>query len=161
MTFQPGSGMRPRWGRYVWLFIALMIAAVVLRAIGLGILATIFTLVGAMLVANGIDAIVKRRRPGEPPVEEQILAAAGHLHSQGVTEFHGSQVAEEVQRLYNSESMLSSDQLYNTLIRLEVSGAVTGRWELFPPDGQPRRKMYRLTQAEAAEQGEPEDGGQQ
>ena len=101
-----------------------------------------------------------RRKPGTLiPIERSILAAAMQLRSQGTKEFHGFQIAKEVQVQRSARLLTGHGTLYRALGRLEQQGLLASRWEdpeIAVQQHRPRRRFYELTSpGEAAASSEP------
>jgi DNA-binding PadR family transcriptional regulator len=78
-------------------------------------------------------------RPDSSPQTRAVLAA---LHRDSSTWRHGYDIAKETD--------LASGTLYPILGRLADRGLLETKWEPDPPEGRPRRHLYRLTSAGAA-----------
>lgn len=73
-------------------------------------------------------------RPDSSPQTRAVLAA---LHRDASTWRHGYDISKETD--------LASGTLYPILGRLADRGLLETRWEPDPPEGRPRRHLYRLT----------------
>ena len=73
-------------------------------------------------------------RPDSSPQTRAVLAA---LHREPSTWRYGYDIAKETE--------LASGTLYPILGRLTDRGLLETRWEPDPPEGRPRRHLYRLT----------------
>ena len=90
-----------------------------------------------------------RRKAGTLiPIEQSILAAAMQLRSQGTNQFHGFQIAKEIQDRERARLLTSHGTLYRALARLKEEGFLESRWEnpeVAVQENRPRRKYYRIT----------------
>ena len=78
-------------------------------------------------------------RPDSSPQTRAVLAA---LHDHSARWRYGYDIARE--------TGLASGTLYPILGRLSDRGLLETRWEDDPPEGRPRRHLYRLTTQGAA-----------
>jgi DNA-binding PadR family transcriptional regulator len=78
-------------------------------------------------------------RRDSSPQTRAVLAA---LHDHLAQWRHGYDIARQ--------TGLASGTLYPVLARLADRGLLEARWEDDPPEGRPRRHLYRLTAAGAA-----------
>jgi DNA-binding PadR family transcriptional regulator len=86
-------------------------------------------------------------RPDSSPQTRAVLAA---LYEAPMSWRHGYDIARQ--------TGLASGTLYPILARLADRGFLETRWEADPPEGRPRRHLYRLTAqgtARAAELARP------
>ena len=70
------------------------------------------------------------------------------LHALGEAEFHGYQLAKEMEALGGTRRLVSHGTLYKALDRLEAAGLVTDRWEdpaIAALANRPRRRLYEVT----------------
>ena len=79
--------------------------------------------------------------PGRPDSTPQTRAVLAALHDHPAQWRYGYDIARE--------TGLASGTLYPILGRLADRGLLETRWEEDPPDGRPRRHLYRLTAAGA------------
>jgi PadR family transcriptional regulator PadR len=90
-----------------------------------------------------------RRKPGALlPLEVAILDAALSMQRAGDGCFHGFGLARSMGEDAGGR-LVGHGTLYKALGRLEEMGLLSSRWELDPPDGRPRRRLYELTAAGA------------
>jgi PadR family transcriptional regulator, regulatory protein PadR len=75
--------------------------------------------------------------PGRPDSSPQTLAVFAALHDHPAVWRYGYDISRETN--------LASGTLYPILGRLADRGLVENRWEDDPPEGRPRRHLYRLT----------------
>jgi DNA-binding PadR family transcriptional regulator len=82
------------------------------------------------------------------PIEHSILETAALLRSQGVEEFHGFQIAKELEDREGARHLTGLGTLYRALGRLQQQGLLQSRWEELLPTGQhrPRRRYYRFVE---------------
>ena len=96
-----------------------------------------------------------RRKPGALlPIEAGILATAVSLATDGAPEFHGFQIAKELQKRELGRSLTAHGTLYKALDRLERAAWLESRWEdplIAANEGRPRRRLYKVTFAGARE----------
>jgi DNA-binding PadR family transcriptional regulator len=95
-----------------------------------------------------------RRKPGGlVPLELAICATAADLRGDGMTEFHGYEMARRLGEAGDSGDrrlLTAYGTLYRALGRLESMGLLESRWE--DPDipareNRPGRRLYTLTAA--------------
>jgi PadR family transcriptional regulator PadR len=77
--------------------------------------------------------------PARPDASPQTRAVLAALHRHPPTWRYGYDIAKETE--------LASGTLYPILGRLADRGLLETRWEADPPEGRPRRHLYRLTAA--------------
>jgi DNA-binding PadR family transcriptional regulator len=75
--------------------------------------------------------------PGRPDSSPQTLAVFAALHDHPARWRYGYDISRE--------TSLASGTLYPILGRMADRGLVETRWEDDPPEGRPRRHLYRLT----------------
>jgi PadR family transcriptional regulator len=80
--------------------------------------------------------------PGRPESSPQTLAVLAALHDHPADWRYGYDISRE--------TSLASGTLYPILGRLADRGLVETRWEDDPPEGRPRRHLYRLTSSGVA-----------
>src|SRR5438477_3681327 len=80
--------------------------------------------------------------PGRPDSSPQTRAVLAALHRLAERWRHGYDISRE--------TGLPSGTLYPILGRLADRGMLETRWEDDPPEGRPRRHLYRLSTAGAA-----------
>jgi DNA-binding PadR family transcriptional regulator len=92
-----------------------------------------------------------RRKPGSlVPLEVDICRAAAELHSNGVGDFHGYEMAKQLATATARQSLAAYGTLYRALGRLEEMGLLKSRWEdarVAAREGRPLRRLYALTAA--------------
>jgi len=91
---------------------------------------------------------VRRKADQLIPSEISILEAAGVLHTQGTTAFHGYALAKEVKTRTDRRLLTAYGTLYRALHRLERAGLIESFWEdpaQAEAENRPRRRLYRLT----------------
>lgn len=90
-----------------------------------------------------------RRKPGSlVPLEIAICSAAATLHAQGVSEFHGYEMAKTLGDAADTRLLTAYGTLYRALGRLEKMGLVESRWEdpaVPARENRPGRRLYTLT----------------
>lgn len=88
-----------------------------------------------------------RRKPGAIlPIEESILRAAIGSGA----EFHGFEMAKQLQEIDDARRLTAHGTLYKALSRMETAGLLESRWEdpqLAADEGRPLRRLYRITGA--------------
>jgi DNA-binding PadR family transcriptional regulator len=77
--------------------------------------------------------------PGRPDSSPQTRSVLAALRREPSTWRHGYDIAKETE--------LASGTLYPILGRLADRGLLETCWEADPPEGRPRRHLYRLTAA--------------
>lgn len=80
-------------------------------------------------------------------LEEQILSTARALRGRSIAEFHGYQLATEIEGRTDGKRLVAHGTLYRALDRLEGRGFLQHSWLDNPEEGRPRRKMYRITES--------------
>ena len=92
-----------------------------------------------------------RRKPGTLlPLEVDILHAGLQLRRDGVSRFHGFQLAKQLADHPRPRTLTAHGTLYKALQRLEEAGLLVSRWEdpqVAAAEGRPRRRLYELTGA--------------
>jgi DNA-binding PadR family transcriptional regulator len=92
-----------------------------------------------------------RRKPGAlVPLELSICVTAAALHRQGVTEFHGYQLAKHLADDADRRLLTAYGTLYRALGRLEQMGLLESHWEdpqIPARENRPGRRLYALTAA--------------
>ena len=92
-----------------------------------------------------------RRKPGGlVPLELAICVCARRLQLDGVTAFHGYEVAKHLSEVTNHKFLTAYGTLYRALERLEAMGLLESRWEdpeISARENRPRRRLYTLTAA--------------
>ena len=92
-----------------------------------------------------------RRKPGAIlPIEESILSVATELNRGGEREFHGFEMAKNLQNIDDARRLTAHGTLYKALNRMEAAGLLESRWEdphIAADEGRPRRRLYRVTGA--------------
>lgn len=95
-----------------------------------------------------------RRKAGAVlPIEAEILNAGVTLSLAGAPEFHGYQLAREIQTETHARRLLGHGTLYKALDRMAAAGWLESRWEdphEAAAGSRPRRRLYRVTAAGAA-----------
>ena len=90
-----------------------------------------------------------RRKPGAIlPLEASVLATAVDLAKDGVTEFHGFQLAKQLRDDEGQKKLTAHGTLYKALSRMEKAGLLSSVWEdpdAAAEDGRPRRRLYSIT----------------
>ena len=84
------------------------------------------------------------------PLELDICRLAADLHKQGVTDFHGYEMAKQLATSKARRSLAAYGTLYRALGRLEEMGLLKSRWEeprIAAREGRPLRRFYALTAA--------------
>ena len=81
--------------------------------------------------------------PARPYSAPQTRAVLGALHAHPADWRYGYDISRE--------TGLASGTLYPILARLADRGLLETRWEEDPPEGRPRRHLYRLTAEGAAQ----------
>ena len=95
---------------------------------------------------------MRRKKGALIRVEQEILHAVLLLRRRGITEFHGFNLAKEIQELTQAERLRAHSTLYRALRRLEHQGYLQSRWEnpsIAEHENRPRRRLYRLTVSES------------
>jgi len=97
-----------------------------------------------LLIVRGM-----RRKPGSlVPFELAICEAAALLRQRGSEEFHGYQIAREIQHSQDNRLLTAYGTLYRALGRLERMGLLEARWEdplVAAEERRPPRRFYELT----------------
>ena len=90
-----------------------------------------------------------RRKGVLLPLEEAILVVALGRLREGLPDFHGFALAEELESGHGGDRLLAFGTLYKALGRLERDGLLISAWEDVDPAvaGRPRRRLYRATSA--------------
>ena len=90
-----------------------------------------------------------RRKPGAlVPLEEAICASAAILKRDGVTEFHGYELARHMADDADRKLLTAYGTLYRALARLEGMGLLESRREdpeISARENRPARRLYTLT----------------
>lgn len=87
------------------------------------------------------------------PLEVAICASAADLRGDGVTEFHGYELAKRLGEAGGAEErrlLTAYGTLYRALGRLETMGLLESRWEdpaIPARENRPGRRLYTLTAA--------------
>ena len=87
------------------------------------------------------------------PLEAAICMTAATLLGDGVTEFHGYQIAKHLGEGSERRLLTAYGTLYRALGRLEQMGLLQSRWEdpaIPARENRPGRRLYALTPAGAA-----------
>ena len=103
---------------------------------------------------SAYNLFMRRKRGTLIPIEQSILDAALHLRSQGEEEFYGFLLAKKIKEKKKARLLTAHGTLYRALMRLEKMGLLRSRWEdplIAANRNRPRRKMYMITPAGAAE----------
>jgi PadR family transcriptional regulator PadR len=82
------------------------------------------------------------------PIELAICEAAAILRQRGSEEFHGYQIAREIQHSQDNRLLTAYGTLYRALGRLERMGLLEARWEdplIAAEQRRPPRRFYELT----------------
>ncbi len=90
---------------------------------------------------------MRRKQGALTPIENSILDAAVHLHRQG-GEFHGFQIAKEIEDREGARRLTGLGTLYRALERLQQQGFLSRRWEdpaIAAQENRPRRRLYQVT----------------
>jgi len=93
------------------------------------------------------NIIVRRKNGALTPIEYSILNAATHLYPQ-YGEFHGFQIAKEIEDKEGARRLTGLGTLYRALDRLEQQGFLKRRWEdptIAAEEKRPRRRLYQVT----------------
>lgn len=93
------------------------------------------------------NKIVRRKNGALTPIECSILNAAAHLYQQG-GEFHGFQIAKEIEDKEGARRLTGLGTVYRALDRLEQQGFLSRRWEdpaIAAEENRPRRRLYQVT----------------
>ena len=83
---------------------------------------------------------------------QKILEAATRLHSQGINEFTGFQIAVEIEESEGARFMIGYGTLYRALDKLEKQESLRSRWEdssVAKKEGRLRRRYYQLMEVNA------------
>jgi PadR family transcriptional regulator PadR len=104
---------------------------------------------------------VRRKAGSLVPLEVEICRCAAGLHREGVTEFHGYEMAKQLAAATDRRSLAAYGTLYRALARLEDMGLLKSHWEdprIAARESRPLRRLYSLTVAgrRAAREGAPE-----
>ena len=95
-----------------------------------------------------------RRKPGTLlPLELAICVSAVDLLENGITEFHGYELAKRLADIAEHRLLTAYGTLYRSLGRLEQMGLLASRWEdpIIPArENRPGRRLYSLTTAGTA-----------
>ena len=88
-----------------------------------------------------------RRKAGSIlPIEESILRVAVSSGS----EFHGFEMAKQLQESEEARRLTAHGTLYKALSRMETAGLLESHWEdpqKAADEGRPRRRLYHITGA--------------
>ena len=88
-----------------------------------------------------------RRKEGTIlPIEESILRVAVGSG----TEFHGFDMAKQLQKVDSARRVTAHGTLYKALSRMEKAGLLASRWEdpqIAADEGRPLRRLYLITGA--------------
>jgi len=90
---------------------------------------------------------MRRKEGALTPLEYSILNAAAHLYPQG-GEFHGFQIAKEIEDRKGARRLTGLGTLYRALARLQQQGFLSRRWEdpaIAAEENRPRRRLYQIT----------------
>jgi len=82
------------------------------------------------------------------PLEVDICLCAVQLLKTDVTEFHGYEMAKELARSRDRQSLAAYGTLYRALARLVDMGLLESRWEdpmIAAQENRPLRRFYTLT----------------
>lgn len=97
---------------------------------------------------------MNRKRDELIPLELQLLSTGLELQVRGVEEFHGFAIAKELADQTGAKALTAHGTLYKALTRLTQRKFLESRWERGEEaikEGRPRRRLYRVTSAGAAE----------
>ena len=90
---------------------------------------------------------MRRKKGALTPIEYSILNAAVRLSPQG-GEFHGFQIAKEIEGRKGARRLTGLGTLYRALDRLQEQGFLSRRWEdpaIAAEENRPRRRLYQIT----------------
>ncbi len=90
---------------------------------------------------------MRRKKGALTTLEYSILNAAVHLYPQG-GEFHGFQIAKEIEDREGARRLTGLGTLYRALDRLQQQGFLSRRWEdlgIAAEENRPRRRLYQIT----------------
>ena len=82
---------------------------------------------------------------------QKILEAATRLHSRGINEFTGFQIAMEIKESAEARYLIGYGTLYRALYELERRGSLHSRWEdpnVAEKEGRLRRRYYQLKESD-------------
>lgn len=82
------------------------------------------------------------------PLEIDICLCAVQLLKADVAEFHGYEMAKELARSHDRQSLAAYGTLYRALARLVDMGLMESRWEdpmIAAQENRPLRRFYTLT----------------
>lgn len=89
---------------------------------------------------------MRRKEGAVLPIEESILRVAVGSRD----EFHGFQMAKQLQEIDDARRLTAHGTLYKALARMEAGGLLESRWEdpqQAADEGRPLRRLYRITGA--------------
>src|SRR2546422_6500189 len=90
-----------------------------------------------------------RRKPGRlVPLEVGICVSAADLLREGISEFHGYEIAKRMGDIADRRLLTAYGTLYRALARLERMGLLQSRWEdpeIPARENRPGRRLYMLT----------------
>ena len=89
---------------------------------------------------------MRRKEGAILPIEESILRVAVSSGS----EFHGFEMAKQLQEVDKAQRLTAHGTLYKALSRMETAGMLESNWEdpqKAADEGRPRRRLYRVTGA--------------
>ena len=90
---------------------------------------------------------MRRKKGTLTPIEQSILNAAVNFCRQG-GEFHGFQIAKEIEDKEGARRLTGLGTLYRALDRLQEQGFLSRRWEdpsIAAHENRPRRRLYQVT----------------
>ena len=92
-----------------------------------------------------------RRKPGAlVPLEQAICVSAAAISREGVSDFHGYELAKRLSHDADRHLLTAYGTLYRALARLEQMGMLTSRREdpeISARENRPGRRLYALTPA--------------
>jgi DNA-binding PadR family transcriptional regulator len=112
-----------------------------------------YTQIPAQLSIGSYLRIIRpmRRKPGMlVPLEIAICLTAADLHREGMSEFHGYELAKKLADETDHKSLAAYGTLYRALGRLQDMGLLKSKWEdprIAARESRPGRRLYTLTAA--------------
>ena len=91
---------------------------------------------------------MRRKQGSLVPLETAICVSAAELRREGISEFHGYQIAKRLSEIADQRLLTAYGTLYRALGRLEAMGLVHSRWEdpeIPARENRPGRRLYTLS----------------
>ena len=89
---------------------------------------------------------MRRKQGAVLPIEESVLRIAVATQA----EFHGFEMAKELQEIDDAKRLTAHGTLYKALSRMETAGLLESQWEdpqKAADEDRPRRRLYKITGA--------------